>query len=259
MLGHTTFTSSTMKILTSLALLTALSVVVDGTSPSKGQLKSSGQMDSVRRRGGPSQPVRMTPRGRKKSIWSYNPGHRSLAFLVAGEVVSVSPPPIEPWTGDYRCLGCCGDKVTIPGKASAAPKISNRVSRILLPSEGFGDLETEPNAINGRCLGCCEESVTPSLRVTTMTQRGTPTGPQKGVTAGKPQQGRGYQRPCIPPKCNPDWRYESSSSSEEVPVRRHQRLAASRLQQRTGNRCRHLGCRSALGAVPDSSSSSEED
>lgn len=255
-----------MRVLASLALLTALSVVVDGNSPSTGQLKSSGQVESVRRRGGPSQAVRMAPRGRKKSIWSYNPGHRSLAFLVAGEVVSVSPPPLEPGTGDYRCLGCCGDKVTIPGKANAAPKISNRVSKIVVPSEGFGNLGTEPNSINDRCLGCCRESVTPSLRVTPVTERGTPTGPQRGVTAGKqrPQQGRGHEPPCIPPKCNPDWRYESSSSSEEVPVRRHRRPATSRLQpieQRTGNLCRHLGCRSSLGlgAAPDSSSSSEED
>ncbi|XP_069816674.1 uncharacterized protein [Dendropsophus ebraccatus] len=299
-----------MKTLTSLALLlTALTVVIDGNSPSKGQLQRSGQAQSVRRRGAISQPVRITQRGRKKSIWSYNPGHRSLAFLVAGEVDTVTPPPVEPGTGEYRCLGCCGDRVTIPGKSTAAPKLSNRVSRILQRSDGPGELGTEPNSINDRCLGCCEESVTPSpvteerstqrhlqRGAPTEPQRGAPTGPQRGATAGhqgprqpqqrpqqpqqgprqpqqgprqpqqgprQPQQGRVNKAPCIPPKCNPDWIYESSSSSEEMPAIRHHG-ARSRLQSvqlRSGNLCRHLGCRSALGLeiAPDSSSSSEED
>ncbi|KAG9472743.1 hypothetical protein GDO78_017450 [Eleutherodactylus coqui] len=73
-----------MKTLTSLTLLlTTLSVVVEGNgATTRQQLKSPGQIQLVRRRGGLNQPVRMAQRGRKKSIWSYNPGHRSLAFLV---------------------------------------------------------------------------------------------------------------------------------------------------------------------------------
>ncbi|KAM4028614.1 uncharacterized protein ACNLHF_023902 isoform 1-T5 [Anomaloglossus baeobatrachus] len=256
-----------MNTLTSVTLLlSVLSVVIQGNSPSRGQVKSSGQMEVAKKRGSHRQPMRMIQRGRKKSIWSYNPGHRSLAFLVAGGVDTVSPPPVEPGTGEYRCLGCCGDRVTAPGKASAAPKISNRVSRILLTPEGFGDLGTEPNSINDRCLGCCEQSVTPSLRVTTVTERRTITGSQKRTTAANqqprqtPKQRKNEPR-CTSARCNPDWRYEASSSSEEMPVIRRQR-PRSRLQAvqlRPVNRCRHLGCRSALGAAQDDSSSSEED
>ncbi|XP_069585289.1 uncharacterized protein [Ranitomeya imitator] len=257
-----------MNTLTSMTLLlTALSVIVEGNSPRRGQMKASGQVEAVKKRG-QRQPVRMIQRGRKKNIWSYNPGHRSLAFLVAGGVHTVSPPPVEPGTGEYRCLGCCGDKVTAPGKASAAPQISNRVGRTLIAPEGIADLGTEPNSINDRCLGCCERSVTPSLRVTTLTERRTTTGSKKVTTAGN-QQLRQRQRPrkserrCTAPRCNPDWRYEASSSSEEVPViRRHRpRDRLQPVQLRTGSRCRHLGCRSALGAAQDdsSSSSSEED
>ncbi|XP_073532548.1 uncharacterized protein [Phyllobates terribilis] len=251
-----------MNTLTSMTLLlTALSVLVDGNSPSRGQMKMSGQVEAVKKRGH-RQPVRMIQRGRKKSIWSYNPGHRSLAFLVAGGVVTVSPPPVAPGTGEYRCLGCCGDRVTAPGKASAAPKISNRVNRILLTPEGMADLGTEPNSINDRCLGCCEQSVTPSLRVTTVTGRKTRTGSQRGTTAGnqpRRQTPRKSEPRCTTPRCNPDWRYEASSSSEEVPViRRHRsRGRPQPVQLRTGSCCCHLGCRSALGAAPDSSS--EED
>lgn len=268
-----------MNTLTSLTLLlTTLSVVVEESSAGTGQLKSSGQMESGRRRGGLIQPVRLAQRGRKKSIWSYNPGHRSLAFLVAGEVVTASPPPVEPGTGEYRCLGCCEDKKRFLDRASTAPKISNQVNRILLPSERFRDLGTEPNSINDRCLGCCEESVSPSPRVTTatqmrttqqQTQRRITTGSEKRVTAGiqraaqERAQERAQETRCTPPKCSPDWRYESSSSSEEMPVIRRPR-PRSRLQPiqlKTGSRCRHLGCRSSLGlgAVQDSSSSSEED
>ncbi|XP_075684401.1 uncharacterized protein LOC142652630 [Rhinoderma darwinii] len=179
---------------------------------------------------------------------------------VAGEVDTVSPPPQTPGTGEYRCIGCCKVKVTIPGKSASAPKISNRLSGIHFPSEGFRDLGTEPNAINDRCLGCCDDGVTLGLRVTTVTKSGTTGGSGKGVTAGNQrprQQERGYEPPCTPPKCRPDWRYEASSSSEEMPVIRRQRLHPALF--RTGTLCRHRGCRSALGAGQDSSSSSEED
>ncbi|XP_044149683.1 uncharacterized protein LOC122938318 isoform X2 [Bufo gargarizans] len=262
-----------MKTFTSLTLLlTFLTMVVEGNSPSKGQLKSS---ETAKSRGRLTQPVLMIQRGRKKSIWSYKPGHRSLAFLVAGEVDVVSPPPVTPGTGDYRCLGCCGDKEMILGKSTAAPKISNRVSRVLAPPAGPRNPGTEPNSINDRCLGCCEESVTPSLRVTAVTEvrsidrrtgslldRKTTTGSQSGATAGEQRAAqRPHHLPCTSPRCNPDWRYESSSSSEEVPLFRRQgpRSRLQPLRFRTGSRCRHLGCRSALGSAEDSSSSSEED
>ncbi|XP_073407313.1 uncharacterized protein [Dendrobates tinctorius] len=218
-----------MNTLTSMTLLlTALSVIVEGNSPSRGQMKVSGQVEAVKKRGH-RQPVRMIQRGRKKNIWSYNPGHRSLAFL---------------------------------GKASAAPKISNRVSRILITPEGIADLGTEPNSINDRCLGCCEQSVTLSPTVTTVTKRRTTISSQKVTTAGN-QQLRQTQKPrkseprCTAPRCNPDWRHEASSSSEEVPVMRRHRGRMQPVPLRS--RCRHIGCRSALGAAQDSSSSSEED
>ncbi|XP_073407312.1 uncharacterized protein [Dendrobates tinctorius] len=251
-----------MNTLTSMTLLlTALSVIVEGNSPSRGQMKVSGQVEAVKKRGH-RQPVRMIQRGRKKNIWSYNPGHRSLAFLVAGGVHTISPPPVGAGTGEYRCLGCCRDKVTAPGKASAAPKISNRVSRILITPEGIADLGTEPNSINDRCLGCCEQSVTLSPTVTTVTKRRTTISSQKVTTAGN-QQLRQTQKPrkseprCTAPRCNPDWRHEASSSSEEVPVMRRHRGRMQPVPLRS--RCRHIGCRSALGAAQDSSSSSEED
>ncbi|XP_072010996.1 uncharacterized protein [Engystomops pustulosus] len=241
-----------MKVLTSLALLVAALIVgAQGSGAAPGQLQRSGHLGAGRRRV-MTPPLRLTPRGRKKSIWSYKPGHRSLAFLVAGGVDTVSPPPLEPGTGDYRCLGCCGVRVTIMGPSTSAPKISNRVSGLHPP--GPEPAGTEPNAINDRCLGCCEETVTPSLRATTPTQKRITN--KERATARKPRP-RETPRPrphvpppCTPPKCNPTWRYEDSSSSEEMPL-------ITRL--RSGGRCRHLGCRSALGGAPDSSSSSEED
>ncbi|XP_041421639.1 uncharacterized protein XB22065625.L isoform X3 [Xenopus laevis] len=60
------------------------------------------------------------PRTRKKSTWSYNPGHRSLAFLVAGEVETMTPNPKETEaTEEFRCLDYYG-AVEIPAGGSAA-------------------------------------------------------------------------------------------------------------------------------------------
>ncbi|XP_075070403.1 uncharacterized protein LOC142159420 isoform X2 [Mixophyes fleayi] len=149
--------------------LVALSVPVEAESPS--QLKSSVRIESIKRRGNHNYPLRMAQRGRKKSIWSYNPGHRSLAFLIAGEVAEVSPPPVDPETGmEYRCLGCCGASASVTVKTSISLELSNSVGQIVSRTEGIGALGTEPNAINDRCLGCCHKSVTPRLGVTPETR-----------------------------------------------------------------------------------------
>ncbi|XP_075070401.1 uncharacterized protein LOC142159420 isoform X1 [Mixophyes fleayi] len=246
--------------------LVALSVPVEAESPS--QLKSSVRIESIKRRGNHNYPLRMAQRGRKKSIWSYNPGHRSLAFLIAGEVAEVSPPPVDPETGmEYRCLGCCGASASVTVKTSISLELSNSVGQIVSRTEGIGALGTEPNAINDRCLGCCHKSVTPRLGVTPETREGVTGVTGRGETAQtvgrqwQPQRGRIHDPLCIPPGCNRHWRVTSSSSSEEISViRRHQPYRRSQpLQRRTGDPCRRLGCRTALGAIPDSSSSSEED
>ncbi|XP_063780717.1 uncharacterized protein LOC134928670 [Pseudophryne corroboree] len=250
--------------------LLALGVIVEAESPRNKQIRSAVRFDSSKRRGILQYSPRTAQRGRKKSIWSYNPGHRSLAFLVAGKVEEASPPPIDPESGlEYHCLGCCGAKAPVSGKATTSPELSNTVGQIVFRTEGNGALETEPNAINDRCLGCCQKTVTPSLGVTPRTREGTTSETRRGETLQtmgrqrpqKPQREGIYNSPCVLPRCNPHRRVMSSSSSEEIYVTRHHRQHGrfQPLQHRTGNQCRHLGCRTALGSIPDSSSSSEED
>ncbi|XP_072269215.1 uncharacterized protein [Pyxicephalus adspersus] len=240
-------------------VLLVLGVLAEAQSSSDRTARSSAHTEPIRRRN-------VSQRGRKKTIWSYNPGHRSLAFLVAGEVEVASPSPLEPLTGaDYRCLGCCGERAPLGGKPTSIQEPSNRVGRIVLRPDGLAVIGTEPNSVNDRCLGCCEESATPINVVTTVTTRGTTkagrfmeapiTGRQ---WAWQTQRRPTYEEPCIPPKCNPNWRFESSSSSEEVrrsPLRNRMQPIRGRMEIR----CRHLGCRSPVGSVVDDSSSSEED
>ncbi|KAM9306054.1 uncharacterized protein PAF06_013160 [Gastrophryne carolinensis] len=247
-----------MRIAVSLVvLLVALSILIEAeTSRSRAQTRTPGRADAIRRRGNLGQ------RGRKKTIWSYNPGHRSLAFLVAGEVEVASPPPGRAVTGaEYRCLGCCGEKTPGTGKTTPRPQLSNRVDQILLHPNDLGAIGAEPNSVIDLCLGCCEDGAIPSPRVRTTTRAGRVTK-APAVTRQRPwqaQRATTRERPCVRPHCNPNWRYEASSSSEEV-VRRPPPRSRTQLQQsRMGPRCRHLGCRSPLGSIVKDSSSSEED
>ncbi|XP_053569650.1 uncharacterized protein LOC128660068 isoform X3 [Bombina bombina] len=88
-----------------LLALVSLSDLVNAQVPAERKLRNSTQTVATKRRGHGNQPLRSAQRGRKKSIWSYNPGHRSLAFLIAGEVVTSKPMDLGP---DNHCLGCCG-------------------------------------------------------------------------------------------------------------------------------------------------------
>ncbi|XP_077349762.1 uncharacterized protein LOC143997818 [Lithobates pipiens] len=243
--------------------LVVLSVIGEVESSRDKAVRSSAPADPMRRRG------LVTQRGRKKTIWSYNPGHRSLAFLVAGEVEVVSPPPGEAVTGvEYRCLGCCGERAPFGSKMTSTPQPSNRVGLLVLRPDGLAVIGTEPNSVNDRCLGCCEDSVTPNNGAMAVTTSGTTnTSPTTTTKVGRvmkvPVTGRQrvWQAQRGAPYENPDWRFESSSSSEEISrVRRppqHSRLQP--IRSRMEVRCRHIGCRSPLGSIVDDSSSSEED
>ncbi|XP_040211307.1 uncharacterized protein LOC120941743 [Rana temporaria] len=244
--------------------LVVLSVIAEAEGSRDRAVRSSAPAEPMRRRGS------VTQRGRKKTIWSYNPGHRSLAFLVAGEIEVVSPPPGDAVTGaEYRCLGCCGERTPFGSKTTSSPQPSNRVGRLVLRPDGLAVIGTEPNSVNDRCLGCCEDSVTPINGVTTtVTTSGTTTATtttttKAGVVMKVPITGRQrvWQAPRGAPYENPNWRFESSSSSEEISRVRHppRRSRFQPIRSRVEERCRHLGCRSPLGSIVDDSSSSEED
>ncbi|XP_068091469.1 uncharacterized protein [Hyperolius riggenbachi] len=254
-----------MRVLVLLAavLMITLSVLTEVESSSNRAPRRSSKVELIRRRGS------LVQRGRRKNIWSYNPGHRSLAFLVAGEVEMASPPPTQPVTeGEYRCLGCCGVKTPVSAKGTTRPELSNRVDESVLQPYSYRGIGTEPNAVNDPCLGCCEVKVTPwtlvTMSPTTTTARREVKAPT--VTRQRPWQAQRYadtERPCVPPRCVPNWRHESSSSSEEMTVDRRPPPPRSRMQpirQRVGPHCRRLGCRTPLGStVGGDSSSSEED
>ncbi|KAM5157829.1 uncharacterized protein ACMZJ9_009108 isoform 1-T3 [Mantella aurantiaca] len=249
--------------------LVILSVITEIECSSNKSARSSAHTEPIRRRGNISQ------RGRRKNIWSYNPGHRSLAFLIAGEVEVVSPPPVESVTGvEYRCLGCCRER-SAGYKSPAIPDPSNRVGRLVLRPDGLAVIGTEPNSVNDKCLGCCEDGVTPTNGVTTVTmvtRRGDITMATRRVMkppvtgrqrAWQSQRRPANQKPCNPPGCHPNRRIQSSSSSEEISMVRRPppRSRMQPIRSRMDSRCRHLGCRSPLGSNGDdsSSSSSEED
>lgn len=241
--------------------LVILSVIAEVESSRDRAVRSSAPAEPMRRRG------LVTQRGRKKTIWSYNPGHRSLAFLVAGEVEVVSPPPVDAVTGvEYRCLGCCGERAPSGSKTTSSPQPSNRVGRLVLRPDGLAVIGTEPNSVNDRCLGCCEDIVTPIDGVMTVTTSGTTTTStttKVGRVMKVPVTGRQrvWQAQRGAPYENPNWRFESSSSSEEISrVRRPpQRSRLQPIRSRMDVSCRHLGCRTPLGSIVDDSSSSEED
>ncbi|OCT73743.1 uncharacterized protein XB22065625.S [Xenopus laevis] len=235
----------------------------------------------------PAQPGKRTrnpwpaPRNRRKSIWSYNPGHRSLAFLVAGEVETITPNPDEiEATEEFRCLDCCGAVEMPVGGRITGERPGERRGQSQLSIEEVERIEIESNVISDRCLGCCDGYGTPLPAHIGSTGV---TNPQGGSTAGVAKGGgvkvtpsnqpshpiqtqRNYPNPCVRPPCRPDLSSESDSSSEESPggrrsrAMRHHRTGSrsqSLQQSRTQNLCRYLGCRSPLGNY--GSSSSEED
>ncbi|CAI9619408.1 unnamed protein product [Staurois parvus] len=234
--------------------LVVLSVIVEAERSTNREAQRPAPAEPIRRRGTVNQ------RGRKKTIWSYNPGHRSLAFLVAGEVEVVSPPPVDSVTGvEYRCLGCCGERALVGGKSTSSPRPSNRVGRIVLRPDGLAVIGTEPNSVNDRCLGCCEDNgVTTSGTTTTTTTTATTTKARRVMKIPITGRQRAWQARRGAPYENPNWRFESSSSSEEISMVRRP-PPRSRFQPIRSRGCDHHGCRSPLGSVVDDSSSSEED
>ncbi|XP_053569649.1 uncharacterized protein LOC128660068 isoform X2 [Bombina bombina] len=140
-----------------LLALVSLSDLVNAQVPAERKLRNSTQTVATKRRGHGNQPLRSAQRGRKKSIWSYNPGHRSLAFLIAGEVVTSKPMDLGP---DNHCLGCCGQGGVVRGRNNTDSNIENRLGESVTRVWDMEDFGGEPNSINGRCLGCCEERTT---------------------------------------------------------------------------------------------------
>ncbi|KAE8595280.1 hypothetical protein XENTR_v10015674 [Xenopus tropicalis] len=201
------------------------------------------------------------PKNRKKTIWSYKPGHRSLAFLVAGEVETITSNPKEiEATEEFRCLDCCG-AVEMP----AGGRITNeRMGQSVITMEELERMEIETNSITDRCLGCCDGYGTPlpghigypGGGITTGVTRGRrgPTGRQPS----HPPPQRNSPHPCAQRPCRPALSSESDSSSEESPgARRSRAMRHHRTSGQSQNLCRYLGCRSPLGTY--GSSSSEED
>lgn len=224
--------------------LVVLSVIAEVESCRDRAVRSSAPAELMRRWG------LWTQREQKKNIWSYKPGDRSPISLGAGEVEVVSPPPVDAVTGvEYRCLGCCGERAPSGSKKTSNPQPSNRVGRLVLRPDGLAVIGTEPYSVNDRCLGCCENIVTSIDGVMTVITVPV-TGRQRVWQA---QRGAPYE--------NPNWRFKSSSSSEEISrVRRPpQRSRLQPIRSRMDVSCRHLGCRTPLGSIVDDSSSSEED
>ncbi|KAM4687529.1 uncharacterized protein O3C94_006042 isoform 2-T2 [Discoglossus pictus] len=252
-----------------LLALAALTDLGEAESPNDKKSRNSTQVVVTKRRGHASQPLRSGQRGRKKSIWSYKPGHRSLAFLVAGDVVTSPPVDLGP-DSEHRCIGCCEEGGANFDERITDPTIDNKVDESLLRTQSLDGIVAEPNSVTDRCLGCCVETPTPTMRGAAELK--TPEARrqvEKQTTNRQPLWPALVERdqdpPCGKRDCGLDWSSESDSSSEEAGMRRGTRtMMESRrrsqlppLQHHTGHRCRHLGCRSALGSNVDSSS--EED
>ncbi|CAH2281671.1 Hypothetical predicted protein [Pelobates cultripes] len=239
------------------------------------KLGNSTLLETSKRKGYTSKPLRSGqllrsgPRGRRKNIWSYNLGHRSLAFLVAGEVEVGTPPSFSLDPGsEYHCHGCCEAETTPTGRRIAEPDVPNTILRSIYRKEELSRIGTEPNSVADRCLGCCVFPVTPTPAPARRTMPGITAGMDVALRRQTPDQP--WTRQTLPERrpgtscnrhgCPPDWSSESSSSSEEdFREMRNQRASRRRppLRHRPGDACRFLGCRSPLGFYSDSSS--EED
>ncbi|KAM4706246.1 uncharacterized protein WCC33_010980 [Rhinophrynus dorsalis] len=242
-----------------LLALAAASVIVEAENPQDKKLTISAQNEVGKGKTNPSQPIRFAQRGRKKSIWSYKPGHRSLAFLTAGDVELATPPPGQLYPGvELRCLGCCG----------AGETYSIRQRNSVLRTEDIAGMGIESNAIPDLCLGCCDEFVTPFSEIpeqTTVQSAAAPGTVRRTETTVRqhswtdPRE-KNNETPCVHQGCISEGSSESQSSSEEVPRARRTHRMRSQVrppQGRMGDACRYLGCRSPLGSFSDSSS--EED
>ncbi|XP_053322588.1 uncharacterized protein LOC128496812 [Spea bombifrons] len=240
--------------LLALVLLAAVAGIVTAETPTDKKVKSSAQPEAAKRRGPAA------PRGRRRNIWSYNLGHRSLAFLVAGDVEVGTPPAgtVDP-APEYRCLGCCGAGWSPSGRGVADQDVANAIGQSVLRREELAGLGAEPNSVADRCLGCCQQDVTPAPGhrggVRAGAAAGAERGPRGPTTYGqrkwqaKPEQSR--NDPCGRRGC--PLGSEASSSSEEDVVG----VRGRRTDIKPGDPCRYLGCRSPLGSFEDSSS--EED